>query len=327
MLRNIAILIVGAASIANLNAGSIQIPINGTNGLTSTAVSASTTATQSSGGKFGEQTYSNGGILQTTTTTTPPPTGGSTLTAFGGVTFYMVNDGGPNMWSGTNDVPGASGNPATITTTFTIPMGIFDVTNVATVLNDEYGSTTANVGNGVGVTTQVTFNFGSALTGPGFLGSETFNLVNGVDIFDSFDCTGGTLTACNAASLAMGLPGSGTYGTNGASVTPSKSVASVTSANVFSGTYTANTNGPYAGTTGNIYLDAENFYVGAFAGDELYNMVITDTATAQYQSRDELVAATVITGSPEPSTVVLFLTGIGVVGFIYRRKRAASVQA
>ncbi len=193
MVRYTGILILGLTAIARLNAGQIAIGsgLNGVNGLTSGTVTATTTATQANGGKFGEQSYTNGGILQTTTTSTPPPTGGNSLTG-NGITFQMINDSGANasanMWAGTNDIAGGTyactpgptcTNPNPVSTTFTIPIGIFGVTDVYTMLNDEYASKTANVGNGAGVTTTVQFNFGSASSGLGFLGSETFKLVNG----------------------------------------------------------------------------------------------------------------------------------------------------
>jgi len=320
--------------IVSVSAATVPIGsgLNGINGLTNGTVTATTTAIQSSGGKYGEQTYANGGVLQAVTTSSTLPTGGTTLTA-GGLTYDMVADSGAfaadNMWAGTNDIPGLNGNPATEMTTFTIPMGIFGVTHVGAILNDEYGSTTADVGNGVGVTTVVTFNFGSAASGAGFLGALTFDLVNGTDIFSSYNCTGGAnVAACQAANLALHPASLSTnaYGTNGAVVTPASNIASVTIANAWSGTYSADTNGPYNGTNGSLYLDALNFYVGSFAGDELYNMVIQDTATAGSQSRDELVALTVknnISSTPEPSTIVLLAMGLLVAGFVGRRTRAS----
>jgi len=54
-------------------------------------------------------------------------------------------------------------------------------------------------------------------------------------------------------------------------------------------------------------------------------MTITDTVTAQDQSRAELSAITVFASAPEPSTVFLFLTGIGAVVLIHRRRKSASV--
>jgi len=323
MFRQIAAFTIGLVGIANLNAGQIQI--GGANGLTSGTVTATTTATQSSGGKFGEQTWSNGGFTQGATGVTVPAAPPSSLTAHG-ITFAMINDSGgqagDNLWSGTNDIAGTSGNPNPVTTTFTLPMGIFGVSNVYTMLNDEFANTTVNNGNGAGVDTTVTFNFGSAASGAGFLGSETFDLVNGTVIRDSFLCTGGSgLATCQSSNLGTTFDTTNAYGTGGSIVVPSAGVASVTAFNVFQGSYTSSAYGPYTNTSGTLYLDAQNFYLGSFAGDELFNMVIQDTQSGAFQSREELVAVTVVT--PEPASIFLLVGGFGAIAFFsYRRRKS-----
>jgi len=73
-----------------------------------------------------------------------------------------------------------------------------------------------------------------------------------------------------------------------------------------------------------LYLDAQDFYLGpASANDTLESIVISDTAgSAVKTSRDGLSAITVqTTSAPEPSTVVLFVTGIGAVAMRRRRNQ------
>ena len=328
MHRQIAIITLGLAAVAGLNAGQIQIGsgLNGTNGLTSVytvagqgGITASTTATQASGGTFGETTYAKT-LYQNSTLSSTAPTPGSQVTA-GGVTFNLINDaisGPPNFWAGTNDGAGVSGNPNPSTTTITIPMGIFGVTNVYTMLNDEYGVSGAN-------NVDVTFNFGAG----GLGGSLTFDLVNGQVYADSFDCLAGSgLSACALNNYAMTVDSVHSFNAAGVQVVPSAGTATVSSLGVaWSGTYSASTLAPYANTSGNLFLDAQNFYLGSFAGSYLYNVVITDTNTGLYTSRTELSAITVASSTPEPSTWLLFGTGIAAVFFVAkRRKSAASIS-
>jgi len=318
MNRHIAILTLGLAAVVGLSAGTIQI--GGTSGLSSTytvvgqgGITATTTATQGGGGVFGETTYGKT-LAQGTSPSATVPAIGSTLTA-GGVTFQMINDSvntTDQVWVGTNDPAGLNGNPNPSTTTFTIPMGIFGVTNVYTMLNDTYGVSGAN-------NTDVTFNFGST----GTSGSLTFDLVNGQVIADSWDCLAGSgLATCLTANYATSLSGSTFAYTSSTAVAVGATVQSLGVA--WSGTYANTTITNYANTSGNLFLDAQNFYLGTFASPstELYNIVITDSNTGAFNSRTELSAITVAqtVTTPEPSTVFLALAGILALVALGRRK-------
>jgi len=227
--------------------------------------------------------------------------GGQSLTS-NGVTFAMIDQGTTaNVWGASNQAG---------VTTFTIPMGIFGVTNTWTMLNDEWGTS--------GNDTNVTFNFSS--------GSVTFNLINGVQIRDSVDCTGGTgLAACTARGFQTSLDTSNAYATNGTSAAVAGNPA-VSAFNVWTGAYTGSpTGGAYANTTGSLFLDAQKFsFLGTpfSAGNvELLSVVITDQNPGGFGSRDGLSAITVLGQTPEPSTVLLFAAGLAAVGFIrFRRK-------
>jgi hypothetical protein len=113
------------------------------------------------------------------------------------------------------------------------------------------------------------------------------------------------------------------YGTSGASlgaISPT-SVANVTAFNVWSGTYSDGT-GAYNNTSGDIFFDAQDFYLGsAAAGQTLADVVITGSNTAAKQSRISLSALTVET-VPEPSTILLLGTGVAAASLIRRRRKS-----
>jgi hypothetical protein len=200
----------------------------------------------------------------------------------------MINgDSNSNVWAA----------PNTGTSSITIPIGIFGVTNVYTMLNDEYGV----VG---GTPTTVQFNFSNG-------SYESFTLVNGQTIADSFDCIGGT-----CPTYATTLSG-GTY----AETAGTDTGGTVSAFEVWAGTYGGPGTGAYNNTNGDINLDAQNFSLGSTAaGLTLTNVVITDTAGGTVKvSRDELSAITVQT-TPEPSTIFLVTAGIGAVGLLRRRR-------
>ena len=314
MHRNVGVFIIGLAAIANLHAGYIQI--GGNTGLTSTNSNGMVGTT----GGFGENAYGStlwqgtaggvnetgsgvlcaGATVSTCSATTGMPSGEASneFAAANGVTFSMLNEQigntNENLWVAPQDG----------TSTVTIPIGIFGVTNAYTMINDEYGVANQSP-------TTVTFDFLNPAN------DLTFTLVNGTVIRDTFDCTGGTGLGVNCTQYASSLVTTNMYGENGASlgaiaptVTPN-----VTAFNVWTGTYSYGT-GNYTNTNGNLYLDAQDFYLGpASANDTLESIVISDTAgSAVKTSRDGLSAITVqTTSAPEPSTVVLFVTGIGAV--------------
>jgi len=275
MFRHIAIFVVGTVAIANLNAGSVQIQIGGANGLTTAQASGNITSTQSGPLPYSatvlQGTGSNannaitsgvlcygfaptattsctagGGTLQTNLPfTATNPAGGAYFSAQGGaLTFAMINQSNASEWTTTN--------LATGTSTINIPMGIFGVTNVDTMLNDNFG-----VPNSSDIS--VTFNFAGALGGGNSAGSETFTLIDGEVIRDSFRCTGGNTG--NTPSCLSYLNGGGAdplataniYNQAGTLIGPvgtSTAVPYVNAFNVISGTYTAAAGAvPYVGTT------------------------------------------------------------------------------
>jgi len=318
MFRQIAIFIVGAASIANLNAGSLQLQIGGVNGLTAGTVNQ--TVTGGSAGTLGEQNYvgdippGTTGLTGIAGVPTAPGVpngevpGGQKLTT-NGVTFAMIDDSAnptANMWISTNTA-GTVGTP--VATIDTIPMGIFGVQNVWTMLNDQYGI--------AGSTTQVIFNFGTT-AGVANLPALTFTLVNGNSIRDSVDCLTSS-TSCPAYATSLSTSA---YGTNDTTAAVA-GASSVSAFNVWEGTYAGTPTGAYAGmTSGDVFLDGQDFSLVGYGSDYLVSMQIVDTNTGTRQTRDLLSAVTVGYNAPEPSTWLLLAAGLGGLFLVQRRRKS-----
>jgi hypothetical protein len=329
MFRHIAILMVGAAAIANLNAGSVQLQIGGANGLTAGTVTQSVTGGVT--GTVGENAYVGNippGSTVLTRTSGVPATGYPNGETSGqldtvndngtNVTFAMINDSAnntANMWLSTNTAGSVTTPVVTTDTILMGGLGVFGVSNVWTMLNDQYGNLAYNGGQN----TQVTFNFTTA-TG-GFVAPLTFTLVNGVEISDAVDCTAGSgLSACQAFGYQTSLDTTNDYSPTGA--TNPSSGPDVSAFNVWSGTYNQG-GGNYTNTTGSVFLDGQNFSLGSgYTNDYLTSIQVIDTQTGSRQSRDILSAITVEANAPEPSTWLLFAIGFGLFGFAKLRRKS-----
>jgi hypothetical protein len=77
----------------------------------------------------------------------------------------------------------------------------------------------------------------------------------------------------------------------------------------------------YAGTTGNVLLNDQDFYLGGLVapsfGEYLVNIKVQETTGTGQTSLSAVTVDTV----PEPSTVFLFLTGIGALGLARFRRQ------
>jgi hypothetical protein len=335
MFRHIAVFVVGSVAIANLNAGSVQIQIGGVNGLTAGTVTQSVTGGAT--GTVGEMSFVGNippGSTSLTRTSGVPPVGypngaGSTQLdtvndSGTNVTFAMINDSAnptSNMWISSN-TGGTTGTPVVTTDTVLMGgLGVFGVSNVWTMLNDQYGNSAFNGGQN----TQVTFDFTTS-TG-GFVAPLTFTLVNGVEIRDSVNCTaaggatGTGVSTCTGLNFQNGLDTTNDYSPTGAENPVSG--PDVSAFNVWTGTYNTGS-GAYANTAnGAVYLDAQNFFLGsAYANDYLTSIQVVDTETASRQSRDILTAITVEASAPEPSTWLLFAIGFGAIGIVRLRRKS-----
>jgi hypothetical protein len=177
-----------------------------------------------------------------------------------------------------------------------------------------------------GQDTTVALDFTQNSDGTGQLVSVPFALTNGVEIRSAVDCTGGS--AANPAKVCPSYD----YATS-----------SPNTVQVYSAVYTDVTapTSYYYQTQGAIVLDALTFSIPVddqglwladirisnnypYAGNRSYNMSRTAlTAITLETSGDVVSSAADSASTPEPSTSMLFLAGIGLIGTCCYRRRLA----
>jgi len=267
-----------------------------------------------------------------------------------GVTFSMINDGctdasmsintptrdacptqgGPNdganfssnAWMGTSQ--GTLGNGGALI----IPIGIFDVTDVDTMLNNLYGQAGAQ-------DSAITFTFGASSNDTsGDTVTLTLNLTNSTNnssnsgsgqIGTSLECTGvGTCKDNASISYATGPLATSS------SITALDSLGSMQTVNVTTGSaYSGNFNnatGNFLNHSGQIVLSDQDFQVPLYTADPwLVSVIIQELNGATNVSATTLSAITVESVTPEPSTVFLMVLGLGAIALAsIRRRRAAA---
>jgi hypothetical protein len=329
MFRITSVSVLSLALAAIGHAGQFQIGggVNGVNGLTSAYVNGNCgggciTGTSST---FVEQNYdsvlfsgaTNGGTPPTPYATYSSSTANAgTLTdSTNGVTFSMINDG---TQSGLSNNVWTVGQSASLPT-MTIPIGIFGVTDVWTMLNDELGTASPNrdatlffnFGNSANATTVQTITV--KLTNSANSTTPTGQIRNAVDcVPPSASCGGIT----NAASGALA----------GSSVI---SGVTVLTGNVYSGAYNA-ASGAYSGSTGSIVLDDQGFFFNSIALTTLgagKNNLNSYLVSVQVREAGAVAGASIglsavsVDAVPEPSTILMLLSGLGAIGFSKIRRR------
>jgi len=204
-----------------------------------------------------------------------------------------------------------TGSPSTIT----IPVGIFGVADVNTMLNTLGGLTTGgtvcNTNNGLNAGTgctntnsysYITLNFSTTANGS-TLQSETFALINGMTQANILD---------GATAGTSGSTSDYTVNYLGTSYT-------VDTGQVWSSTITGGTN-----ANDTLVLDAQEFPVFvAFQHLYLTSVSITDTGSANPSNNHEVLSGLTITPTPEPSTLLLLGAGLGVIGVARFRRKSA----
>jgi len=337
------ILVLGAAATAYAG----QIQVGGANGLTSSYITSNCAIANclnapapDNGAQTTPLAYSEVGyqtvLFANALNDGSKPTVGATLTdtsaaAVGaagapGVTFDLINDGvGNNAWS---DV--STGHP-----TIDIPINLTGVTSVWTMINAENGvGTTGTVARDV----WVTFDFASSAGATSGLTSLTLKLNNSANnstptgsIQNAIDCTAN----CPVGNYNAGANGPTANGAPGIGVLTTGSLTSNTPNTVETGNVTVDTNNLLsfaytnggAGTAGNVVLSDQGFIFSptllALLPSVLVDVRVDETGATPL-SGNALSAITVETSTtPEPSTILLLLTGLGAMGFVgFRRLRA-----
>jgi PEP-CTERM motif len=289
-----------------------QIEIGGANGLTSTYVTsgcAGATCVAGSTGGATEQNYDT--VLFQGLTGTNPAAGGTIHDSADNVTFAMMNGGGSsNFW----DLPQSGNNE------ITVPIGLYGVTDVWTMINDVLAGDSS-------VSRDVTlfFNFGTT-SNAATVDTITVKLTNagnsstaaGEDR-NSVDCSPATTTPCE--------------GTASPAISPLMSGVSISGVTVdTNNVYTSSFSDDQAGT---LNLDDQGFL---FNGISLASLGVGDTNLNTYLVSVQIKEASATAGGqgvalsaitvdtapvPEPSTIMMMLTGLGVVGFAALRRRSA----
>jgi len=342
MLRQIAIITAtGLAALVSLNAGQVQIgqTIGGVNDGLTTAWALSGCVAANGPSWNGCANTS----AQTLNTTNVP-----SLKNYDTNLFSSVSSG--SVYSGYPSGPGTMGN-ANVTfamiddstvpnqnywalqntsTPLTIPIGIFGVQNVWTMLNDVWGCTAGNqsgpCAGASNADTVIKFTFDKNSNGndAASLETVTFTLINGNEIRDAVDCTSGG--ACSTLGYATGLAAlsnmTPTIGGSAGITFPSG--INVATGTLYSPEYSAGATGSgnYNSTTGTLALDYQEFQFGnAFLNDYLVKASVSNPNSASSQTRTGFSAITLDVAAPEPSTVLLVMAGLGFLG-VKRMRRS-----
>jgi hypothetical protein len=319
-----------------------QIQIGGTNGLTSSYISSGCSGTPPCvAGSLGTLSAATEGSYDAVlfsgahngATTPTPPTGTVTDTT-NFVTFSLINDGaGNNVWS-LPDVVDPNPN------TMTVPVGVFGVTDVYTMINDELASGGLTAANSPYRDLTLVFNFGttsnattteSVLVKPINSGNSPTASASG-EVRNAVNCTTPPTSCGVVASPASGPLATTSSVATFVNGTPSSAIGVQTN-NLYSFDYTS-ASGSYANSPGGtVFLDDQGFLLGDIslaalgAGDTNLNTYLVSVqirevgVTAAPGEAVGLSAITVLT-TPEPSAALLFLAGLGAIGLARCRRKA-----
>jgi hypothetical protein len=330
MYRVTTLAAVALCSVMVASAGQIQI--GGANGLSTAYITAPNTITgqnttgcagggtcaNGSVGAYTEQNYDNVFFDGATNSGTPPTpyatysqtTGeqGTLTDSVNNIKFSMIDDGSAggasnNFWQGTQ-----SGCTSTcLNPTITIPIGVYGVTDVWALLSSELSA--ADVTN-----TRITFTFGSASSGGA---TESITVM----LSESANSSTPTGQIRNAVDCA---PASSCDTASGPTLAESViSSVTVLTDNVYTSPYNDGALSGYEGAdNGDVVLDDAGFIfngisLGPIGGTNLTNYLqsVSVTETGSANGVSEGLSAITVDAVPEPSTVFMFLSGLGAIGF------------
>ena len=308
------------------------VPTSASQGSTGTGISGVGTATSSLA--WSTKSFTNGlftGASNGSGAIAPLP---ATLNTDSGGVFDLSQSSTSGQALGVSDFGyNSSGVPTAGTYDLTIPVGIYGVTTVDTMLQDFWGSS-SNANGDTNTPTSVVFEFGA--TSNVVTTTDSITLTNGAEIRAGVQCTSGTGTGNSGGYAGNGCPldvkGNPIASTLTDTAGTTIGDAFVTATNIYTASYTsigATAGGGtnlYANTVGNVDLDMQSFYFGSeYAGDYLVAIEVVNQMVP-YDSKVTVSAVSVFT--PEPSTLLMMLAGLGAIGLgALRNKRKQSSSA
>ncbi len=267
--------------------------------------------------------------------------GSAPLTDTNGVTFNMSNEFGAHAMGLADYGLNSSGVVVPGTYQAIIPIGIFGVTSVDTMLQDTWASSAAGsvtgAPNPAGQSTAVTFEFSTTSDGSGAKTFETVYLTNGQEIRNGITCATGCAglgayqTGYAPTSVLTGYIAT-TLGGSLDSTNPDTSTVDETfTPNLYTAAYSSmGAFNAYSNSTGGtVQRDDQSFSFGNTYTNEYLVAVILNNQMDPNASKISLAAITVeqaAVPTPEPSTLVLILIGLGSIGVSrLRRKKKSSL--
>ncbi len=256
-----------------------------------------------------------------------------------GVQFNMLNDGCGSTSAGLGNacVSGASSNnfwvaPQTSTgqtSSFVIPIGLYDVTDVWTMLSNTYGA-------GGAMNTSVTFEWGSSATVVDHSLDVTVALTNAAagtsasgQVQSGVSCTGPMTSTCLNEARSPLSPYTDFLVTSGAN---SGDIGVLTN-NLYSFTFNSvNVSGsnPFTGaTSGTVNLNDQGFIFSQGLNSNKYLVAITINELSGVSNvSSTAISAVTVDYAPEPASIWLGVTGLVMAMGISRvRRRRSSERA
>jgi len=292
MLRTVST-IFAASLLAVTTASAASIQIGGTNGLTSSYIGSGNKGT------VAESNYTSTLFSGATVNGSPAvPAPGATLTdSTNNVTFNLINDSAhptATVWAGT----GAAGTNEII-----VPINVYGVTDVWTLLNLEDTAVVRDV--------NIFFTFDDA-------NILTLKLTNGStgQLQNSIVCLSGTCPASAYNSAAASSFSAGTTSGGIGTLTTGGAGANVITGNPYSNTVGYTGSGAYNGTSGNVVLSDQGFYFtgSALTEAQTHTLVSVTIMEASANSTQGFGLSAITVQTPEPSTILMLLSGLTLLG-------------